>query len=116
MSAEFPDTVGGNGEIFLVNVVHVNDGMQEQALEVLRRTVDYVARTYQSFRWSRLYRSLDGKVVINQALWTSREEFESIFNDSHFLERYNGLRETGTWEFHVYEVSDIILPRLSVAS
>ncbi|MCO6179427.1 antibiotic biosynthesis monooxygenase [Ciceribacter sp. RN22] len=96
--------------IMLVNVVHVDEGKQDAALDVLRKTVQYVADTIPGFRWSRLYRSTDGKTVINHALWRNEEDFKSIFSDQEFLDRYNGLKETGTWEFHLYTLSDVFLP------
>lgn len=95
-------------DIFLVNVVHVEPGKQDAALEILRSAVGYVARTYPCFKWSRLFKSIDGQTVINQAQWSSREEFESLFEDSEFLSRYSRLKETGTWEFHLYNVTDFI--------
>ncbi|QPL46925.1 antibiotic biosynthesis monooxygenase [Halomonas sp. A40-4] len=97
-------------DIFLVNVVHVEPGKQDAALEILRSAVEYVARTYSCFKWSRLFKSIDGKTVINQAQWSSKEEFESLFEDSEFLSRYSRLKETGTWEFHLYNVTDFIPP------
>lgn len=96
--------------IILVNVVQVESGKQDDALEVLRITVKYVAENYPGFRWSRLLKSTDGKTVINQAAWRSQEEFEALFTDEEFLKRYGRLGETGTWEYHTYEVSDLILP------
>ncbi len=110
MSKFEAENTADDGEIVLVNVVHVNEGQQDAALDVLRKTVRYVADTYPGFRWSRLYRSIDGKTVINQALWTNQAEFESLFSDQSFLDRYSGLKETGVWEFHLYRVSDIIRP------
>lgn len=101
--------------IFLVNVVHVNPGQQDAALAVLRDTVQYVARTYPAFQWSRLYKSLDGKTVINQAQWTSKDAFDSLFQDESFMSRYSGLKDTGTWEFHLYQVSDFIPQALTAA-
>jgi hypothetical protein len=97
-------------QVVLVNVVHVFEGKQNEALEVLRVTVSYVARTYPAFLWSRLYKSFDGKTVINQAMWKSKSEFDKLFLDPEFLSRYNGLKATGTWEFHLYDVTDIITP------
>lgn len=99
---------GEDQAIFLVNVVHVNPGQQDAALAVLRDTVQYVARTYPAFQWSRLFKSLDGKTVINQAQWSSKDAFDSLFHDEAFMSRYSGLKETGTWEFHLYQVSDFI--------
>lgn len=94
--------------IFLVNVVHVFEGQQDAALDALRSAVSYVAQAYPSFQWSRLFKSVDGKTVINQAQWSSKEEFDSLFSDEKFLSRYNRLKETGTWEFHLYKVNDYI--------
>ena len=107
---------GEDQAIFLVNVVHVNPGQQDAALAVLRDTVQYVARTYPAFEWSRLYKSIDGKTVINQAQWTSQDAFDSLFHDEEFLSRYNGLKNTGTWEFHLYHVSDYIPQALTAAA
>ncbi|KVM48308.1 antibiotic biosynthesis monooxygenase [Burkholderia ubonensis] len=103
-------------EVVLVNVVHVFDGKQDAALDVLRVTVNYVARTYPAFQWSRLYKSVDGKTVINQAKWTSKAEFDQLFTDPEFLSRYNGLKETGTWEYHLYQVTDLITPETAAAA
>ncbi|MGE7958914.1 antibiotic biosynthesis monooxygenase family protein [Pseudomonas sp. NPDC089530] len=94
--------------IFLVNVVHVFEGQQDAALDVLRSAVTYVAQNYPSFQWSRLFKSIDGKTVINQAQWSSKEEFDSLFSDEQFMSRYSRLKETGTWEFHLYNVNDYI--------
>ncbi|MGN8273598.1 antibiotic biosynthesis monooxygenase family protein [Pseudomonas sp. SMV71] len=106
---QFPTPQPGEEQaIFLVNVVHVNPGQQDAALAVLRDTVQYVARTYPAFQWSRLFKSLDGKTVINQAQWSSKDAFDSLFHDEAFMSRYSGLKETGTWEFHLYQVSDFI--------
>lgn len=94
--------------IYLVNVVHVDEGQQDAALDILRSAVGYVARTYPSFAWSRLLKSIDGKTVINQALWHNQAEFESLFEDDEFNSRYLRLKETGSWEFHLYRVTDDI--------
>lgn len=102
--------------IYLVNVVHVDEGKQQAALEVLRSAVGYVARTYPSFEWSRLYQSIDGKTVINQALWRNQEEFESLFQDEEFNRRYLRLKDTGSWEFHLYRVTDYIPSNLASAA
>lgn len=101
--------------IYLVNVVHVDEGQQDAALNVLRSAVGYVARTYPSFEWSRLYKSIDGKTVINQALWRDQAEFESLFEDDEFNRRYLQLKETGSWEFHLYRVTDYIPSALDAA-
>ncbi|CAB3751387.1 antibiotic biosynthesis monooxygenase [Burkholderia sp. MSh2] len=113
--ATTPDSATAE-EIVLVNVVHVFDGKQDAALDVLRDTVNYVARTYPAFLWSRLYKSVDGKTVINQAKWTSKAAFDQLFTDPEFLSRYNGLKETGTWEFHLYQVTDLITPETAGAA
>ncbi|AYZ65620.1 antibiotic biosynthesis monooxygenase [Burkholderia multivorans] len=110
-----PDSVNPH-EVVLVNVVHVFEGKQDAALDVLRVTVNYVARTYPAFQWSRLYKSVDGKTVINQAKWTSKAEFDQLFTDPEFLSRYNGLKETGTWEYHLYQVTDLITPETAAAA
>lgn len=94
--------------VYLINVVHVDAGQQDLALEVLRSAVGYVARTYPAFEWSRLYRSLDGQTVVNQALWSDQAAFESLFADTAFTERYNRLKDAGRWEFHLYHATDYI--------
>lgn len=101
-----PDT----NAIYLVNIVHVNEGAQELAVAILKDTVEYVAQNYSSFKWSRLMKSIDGKTVINQAQWEDRAEFESLFQDQHFLSLYSKLKECGTWEYHLYTVAEYITP------
>ncbi|MCQ9390549.1 antibiotic biosynthesis monooxygenase [Pseudomonas viridiflava] len=101
--------------VYLVNVVHVEEGKQALAVAILKDTVDYVARTYSAFQWSRLMQSLDGKTVINQAQWSDQAQFESLFNDQEFLSRYSKLKETGTWEYHLYSVKEYITPVTAMA-
>ncbi len=57
-------------------------------------------------------RSTDGKTVINQAQWSDRSQFESLFTDAEFLSRYSRLKETGTWEYHLYNVAEYITLKL----
>ncbi len=92
--------------VYLINVVQVNEGAQNLAIEILEETVSYVARTYSAFKWSRLMKSTDGKTVINQAQWSDRSQFELLFIDKEFLLRYSRLKETGTWEYHLYGNSE----------
>ena len=88
-----PQSVSDDTAIYLVNVVHVEEGAQDLAVEILEDTVNYVARTYSAFQWSRLMKSTDGKTVINQAQWSDRGQFESLFIDEEFLSRYSRLKE-----------------------
>ncbi|TNL09706.1 antibiotic biosynthesis monooxygenase [Kosakonia cowanii] len=96
--------------VYLINVVHVEDGLQDLAISILKDAVEYVSKNYSSFKWSRLMKSLDGKTVINQAQWGDRAEFESIFEDQNFLSLYSQLKKAGTWEYHVYTVAEYITP------
>ncbi|KPC58343.1 MULTISPECIES: antibiotic biosynthesis monooxygenase [Pseudomonas] len=100
--------------VYLINVVQVNEGAQDLAIEILEETVSYVARTYSAFKWSRLMKSTDGKTVINQAQWSDRSQFESLFTDEEFLSRYSRLKETGTWEYHLYNVAEYITPEIAL--
>ncbi|AAZ36285.1 hypothetical protein ALP26_01736 [Pseudomonas savastanoi pv. glycinea] len=100
--------------VYLINVVQVNEGAQNLAIEILEETVSYVARTYSAFKWSRLMKSTDGKTVINQAQWSDRSQFESLFIDKEFLLRYSRLKETGTWEYHLYNVAEYITPEIAL--
>ncbi|RMS54605.1 hypothetical protein ALP64_202719 [Pseudomonas syringae pv. actinidiae] len=103
-------SVTDDNAVYLVNVVHVNENFQDAAIEILEETVNYVARTYSAFKWSRLMKSTDGKTVINQAQWSDRSQFESLFTDNEFLSRYSRLKEIGTWEYHLYSVAEYITP------
>lgn len=104
------NSVSDQNAIYLVNVVHVNEGHQDLAIDILKKTVEYVAKKYPAFKWSRLMKSTDGKTVINQAQWTNKDQFESLFNDDQFLALYSRLKETGTWEYHLYNVAEYITP------
>ncbi|SDX56409.1 Antibiotic biosynthesis monooxygenase [Pseudomonas syringae] len=100
--------------IYLINVVQVNEGAQDLAIEILEEAVSYVARTYSAFQWSRLMKSTDGKTVINQAQWSDQKQFESLFQDEEFLSRYRRLEEAGTWEYHLYGVAEYITPETAL--
>ncbi|KMY04790.1 antibiotic biosynthesis monooxygenase [Pseudomonas syringae KCTC 12500] len=106
-------SVTDDNAVYLINVVQVNEGAQDLAIQILEETVSYVARTYSAFKWSRLMRSIDGKTVINQAQWSDRSQFESLFTDAEFLLRYSRLKETGTWEYHLYNVAEYITPEIA---
>ncbi|KEZ74382.1 antibiotic biosynthesis monooxygenase [Pseudomonas syringae] len=107
-------SVTDDNAVYLINVVQVNEGAQDLAIQILEETVSYVARTYSAFKWSRLMKSTDGKTVINQAQWSDRSQFESLFTDAEFLSRYSRLKETGTWEYHLYNVAEYITPEIAL--
>jgi hypothetical protein len=50
---------------FIVNVIHVHPGKQEEAFQLIQNVVRYVAEQKPGFLWSNLAKSTDGLTVVN---------------------------------------------------
>ncbi len=50
---------------FIVNVIHVHPGKQEEAFRLIQDVVHYVAERKPGFLWSNLSKSTDGLIVSN---------------------------------------------------
>jgi hypothetical protein len=86
---------------FIVNVIHVHPGKQEEAFQLIQDVVHYVAERKPGFLWSNLAKSTDGLTVVN---------IEAI-SDPVFLEKFRKLDTVSSSEFHTYTVGDLVLPK-----
>jgi hypothetical protein len=93
-----------------VNVIHAHPGKQEEAFKIIQDVVHYVAERKQGFLWSNLSKSTDGKTVVNIEAIRDENNVGEFFSDPVFVEKFKMLDTVSTSEFHIYKVSDLVLP------
>lgn len=71
----------------------------------------YVAEQKGGFPWSNLSKSTDGKTVVNIEAIRDEDNVNEFFADSAFVEKFKMLDAVSESEFHIYRVSDLVLPR-----
>ncbi|MBB3381642.1 MULTISPECIES: antibiotic biosynthesis monooxygenase [unclassified Rhizobium] len=97
---------------FIVNVIHVHPGKQEEAFRVIQDVVHYVAERKEGFLWSNLAKSTDGLTVVNIEAIKGAGNVDDFFSDPVFVEKFRRLDDVSTSEFHTYTVGDLVLPKL----
>lgn len=100
---------------FIVNVIHVHPGKQEEAFRIIQDVVHYVAERKAGFLWSNLARSTDGLTVVNIEAIQEAGNVDEFFSDPVFVEKFRKLDTVSTSEFHAYKVGDLVLPKLTQA-
>jgi hypothetical protein len=100
---------------FIVNVIHVHPGKQEEAFEIIQDVVHYVAERKEGFLWSSLAKSTDGQTVVNVEAIQGAGNVGEFFADPAFVERFRRLDAVSKSEFHTYTVGDLVLPRRAAA-
>ncbi len=100
---------------FIVNVIHVHPGKQDEAFEIIQDVVHYVAERKQGFLWSNLAKSTDGLTVVNIEAIQDAGNVGEFFSDPIFVEKFGRLDAVSTSEFHTYSVNDLVLPKLMAA-
>lgn len=98
---------------FIVNVIHVHPGKQEEAFRLIQDVVHYVAERKPGFLWSNLAKSTDGLTVVNIEAISDARDVEIFFSDPVFLEKFRKLDTVSSSEFHTYTVGDLVLPKIS---
>ncbi len=96
--------------VFVVNVIHAHPGKQEEAFKIIQDVVHYVAERKEGFLWSNLSKSIDGKTVVNIEAIRDENNVDEFFSDPAFLEKFKKLDTVSDSEFHIYKVSDLVLP------
>jgi hypothetical protein len=96
---------------FIVNVIHVFAGRQEEAFQIIQDVVHYVAERKPGFLWSNLARSTDGLTVVNIEAIQGAGNVDEFFADPVFVEKFRKLDTVSTSEFHTYTVGDLVLPK-----
>mgnify|MGYP001600387323 CR=1 FL=1 len=100
---------------FIVNVIHVHPGKQEEAFAIIQDVVHYVAERKEGFLWSTLAKSTDGLTVVNVEAIQSAGNVDEFFADPVFAEKFKRLDTVSSSEFHAYSVDDLVLPGLKKA-
>jgi hypothetical protein len=98
---------------FIVNVIHVHPGKQEEAFRLIQDVVHYVAERKPGFLWSNLSKSTDGLTVVNIEAISDAGDVEIFFSDPVFVEKFRKLDTVSSSEFHTYTVGDLVLPKAS---
>lgn len=94
---------------FLVNVIHVQPGRQDDAFLIIKDIVQYVS-SKDGFLWSNLSKSVDGLTVVNIEAIASENEVDKFFEDETFAAKFSELEKISSFEYHIYNVGSIILP------
>ncbi|ASV88022.1 antibiotic biosynthesis monooxygenase family protein (plasmid) [Ochrobactrum quorumnocens] len=100
---------------FIVNVIHVHPGKQDEAFQIIQDVVHYVAERKAGFLWSNLAKSTDGLTVVNIEAIQGAGNVDEFFSDPVFVEKFRKLDAVSTSEFHTYNVGDLVLPKLGLA-
>ncbi len=113
MTSSFPAafSVAPQPTVFIVNVIHAHDGKQDDAFRIIREIVHYVAERKEGFLWSSLARSTDGQTVVNVEAISGTGDVKAFFSDPVFAAKFKRLDEVSTFEFHTYQVDDLVLPK-----
>jgi quinol monooxygenase YgiN len=77
--------------VFIVNVIHVHPGKQEEAFKIIQDVVHYVAQRKEGFLWSNLSKSTDGKTVVNIEAIRDENNVAEFFSDPVFVEKFKML-------------------------
>ncbi|MEV5243435.1 antibiotic biosynthesis monooxygenase [Streptomyces cinnamoneus] len=95
--------------VFLINVATTDS--PGESVDALAEAVEHVSATAAGFRGSRLLTSVEGDAIVNFAAWSSREEFDAIFEDPEFTARYQAFAKTTTGaKYRLYRTSRVITP------
>ncbi len=100
---------------FVVNVIHVHPGKQDEAFAIIQDVVHYVAERKEGFLWSSLAKSTDGQTVVNVEAIQGSGNVDEFFSDPVFAEKFKKLESVSKSEFHIYTVGDLVLPKLIAA-
>lgn len=95
---------------FVVNVIHVHPGKQDEAFAIIQDVVHYVAERKEGFLWSSLAKSIDGETVVNVEAIQGAGNVDAFFSDPQFVEKFRKLETVSRSEFHTYTVGDLVLP------
>jgi len=101
---------------FIVNVIHVHPGKQDEAFAIIQDVVHYVAERKEGFLWSSLAKSTDGQTVVNVEAIQGAGNVDEFFSDPAFVEKFRKLDEVATSEFHTYTVGDLVLPQRAASA
>lgn len=104
---------GPDATVFVVNVIHAHPGKQDEAFRIIQDVVHYVAERKAGFLWSNLAKSTDGLTVVNIEAIADEGNVDEFFSDPAFVEKFRQLEAVSHSEFHIYRVTDLVLPRIA---
>lgn len=87
-----------------INVLSVEPKDQARVVELLSRASDILAETQSGFISANIHRGLDGTKVVNYVQWCSKQDFESVFHNTGFMQLYSQIKELARPEPNAYEI------------
>lgn len=91
-----------------ITVIEPDPGKQDQALAVMTERAHFMARQ-PGFISINLYRSLDGKRIVNHIEWQRRDLLEAAHKSPEFREDWGAFgRITETIDPHLYELAQAV--------
>ncbi len=97
---------------FIVNIIHVHPGKQDEAFRLIQNVVHYVAEQKPGFLWSNISKSTNGLTIVNIEAISNPGDVDIFFSDPVFLEKFRKLDTVSSSEFHTYTVGDLVLPKV----
>lgn len=98
-------TISTNAKVLTaINVFSVEPKNQVRVVTLLSQAVDVLAKSQPGFISANIHRSLDESKVVNYVQWRSKQDFESVFQNSAFMRLYAQIKEIAKPEPHVYEI------------
>lgn len=90
-----------------ITIVEPEPGKQDEALSVMKQRAQFMARQ-PGFVSIVLYRSVDGKRIVNYIQWQSRELLKSAHHSPEFRKEWEKFdRLTEDIDPHLYEVAHV---------
>jgi heme-degrading monooxygenase HmoA len=87
-----------------INVLSVEPKNQPRVVELLSLASDVLAKNQPGFISANVHRGLDGTKVVNYVQWRSKQDFESVFNNTDFMQLYSQIKELARPEPNAYEI------------
>jgi len=91
-----------------ITIVEAEAGKQDEALALMRRRADFMARQ-PGFVSISLHRSLDGRRIVNYVQWRSRDLLGAAHHSPEFREQWGRFDQlTDEIDPHLYEVAHVV--------
>lgn len=90
----------------LINVFTVEPKQQQELVNMLTETSEYVMHKLPGFISANVHKSLDGTKVVNYAQWASRADFEAMLSNPDAMKCMQQASQLAkSVEPHLYEVA-----------
>lgn len=101
------DTDADNAPVVLINTFKVQPDMQDELLELLA-ALTRAQVGLPGFVSATLFRGVNGKTVVNQAVWRSAEDWKAMTRTDAVSKAMLPIMAIATFEPHLYEAGEVI--------